>query len=1030
MSLGESERITQNRVIKFFKDILKYNYIGNLHDKINSNIIEDRLVSFLQNKYSNDIVQKVILKFKEEAGNIQKSIYDVNKEVYNLLRYGVNVKQGDGKPPINVYLIDFENFENNEFAIAEEVTLKENDAVKRPDLVIYINGIAIAVIELKRSSVAVINGIRQNIMNQQQIFIERFFSTIQYCMAANELEGLYYGTILTKENYYLYWKEDGFKNNEEQDEIDKLIVANTNALPQEYSSYLYKQLYYMYYKDRFLDLIHNFIIYDKGIKKVCRYNQYYGVKRAQKRIHNKQNGIIWHTQGSGKTLTMVWLSQWILENNPNARILIITDREELDDQIEKVYKGVNKQITRTKSGKDLIDIINKYDERLICSLIHKFGQRDGEPTNDDMDKYIESIKNSLPKNFKPKGDFYVFVDECHRTQSGKLHQAMKTVLNNAVMIGFTGTPLLKKDKATSIEVFGSYIHTYKFNEAVEDKVILDLRYEYRDIPQELTSKDRVDAWFEEKTKGLSDRAKAKLKEKWANMQSIYSSKSRLEKIVWDIEQDFEFKPRLSDGYGNAILIANDIYSACKYYELFQSRGFDKCAVISSYEPRTSDVSTDKVGTEQFHKYEIYKKMLNGKDAATFEKEVKDKFINEPANMKLLIVVAKLLTGFDAPPCTYLYIDKSMQDHDLFQAICRVNRLDGETKDFGYIVDYKQLFGPLSDSMTKYTSDAFEGYDAKDIEGLIKNRGIESINDFENILNELIGLCDGVELPKTDKEYMLYFCGAIEERNEEQDAIYLKLREKLYKLVAKLIRAFAEAKPYLVDKYDKNKIEEFEKKVKFFIELKESVGTYSGDFLDFKKYEPDMRRMIDNFINAGDSIKISEFNDLSLLEFIQLRAKEVINNPESKKQDERIAEIIENNITRELVERIVVNPKYYNDISDILKNLIDERKKAVDDYKKLIDEYISLTKLIVTPETNDKYPETIKKSRALMSIYDNTGENEQLAIQLHNAVLSSKQDGFRGDTIKENRIKKELYKILNDENKVESLYKIIVAQDEY
>ena len=265
----------------------------------------------------------------------------------------------------------------------------------------------------------------------------------------------------------------------------------------------------MFYKKRFLDFIHNFVIFDKGIKKVCRYNQYYAIKRAQHRLtEEKRGGIIWHTQGSGKTLSMIWLSKWILANNPNARVLIVTDREELDDQIEKAYKGVDENIVRTKSGADLVNKLNSYENTLICSLIHKFGKKGGEVTEKDYDKYIEEIKKALPKDYSAKGDFVVFVDECHRTQSGKLHIAMKTIIPDGIFIGFTGTPLLKKDKKTSLETFGGYIHTYKFDEAVRDGVVLDLRYEYRDVPQEIKSQEKIDTWFEIKTKGLTPRAQA------------------------------------------------------------------------------------------------------------------------------------------------------------------------------------------------------------------------------------------------------------------------------------------------------------------------------------------------------------------------------------------------------------------------------------------------------------------------------------------------------------------------------------------
>ncbi len=796
-NIGDSERKIQNKVVRFFEDKLKYEYIGNLADKENSNIMENKLSAYLKSRgYSETLIRGAIDKLKKTSLNLQQGLYFANREVYSLLKYGVKVKEEIDKPAKTVYLIDFDDIGLNDFYIAEEVTIAEKNE-KRPDLVIYVNGIALAVIELKNSRVSVASGIRQNITNQNVHFIQKFFTTMQLCVAGNESEGMRYGTLLTPEKYYLEWKEDGFKNfRDECNETDLLIEEKCKSIEGK----LYKELFWLFYKKRFLDLVHNFIIFDKGLKKVCRYNQYYAIKRAQMRLVNKnQGGIIWHTQGSGKSITMVLLSKWILANNPDARVLIITDREELDDQIEKIYKGVDVNIVRTQSGKDLIQRLNLFEDRLICSLIHKFGNHNGETDDADYDKYVEDIKASLPKNFSAKGDIIVFVDECHRTQSGKLHTAMKTILPNAKFIGFTGTPLLKTDKKTSLEIFGGYIHTYKFDEAVRDGVVLDLKYESKTIPQDLTSEDKINEWFDVKTIGLAPRAKARLKARWANMQKVFSSRSRLEKIANDIIFDFATKPRLMDGNGNALLIASSVYSACQYYEVFQNKGFKKCAIISSYAPKTGDLRTEAVSdeeeTEVFAKYEIYKKMLDGQSVEDFEAEAKRKFINEPYNMKLLIVVDKLLTGFDAPPCTYLYIDKPMHNHGLFQAICRVNRLHDDSKEFGYIVDYRELFGDLTDAIKTYTAGAFDAYDAEDVEGLLKNRNEESRKHFLDILDEFEELCEGVALPKKEIDYIKYFCGE-SSINTDWDEGFARSREKLYRLVNKLVRAFAEFKPIM------------------------------------------------------------------------------------------------------------------------------------------------------------------------------------------------------------------------------------------
>ena len=1026
------EKVTQNRVIKFFVDKLHYTYLGDLHDSENSNIMQERLYAYLTGKggYSEKLARRAIDELLRTAINLQHGLYDANKEVYRLLKYGAKVTEEAGEAPKNVHFINFNTPADNDFAIAEEVTVV-GENTKRPDLVIYVNGIAVAVIELKRSSVSVSEGIRQNLTNQKAHFIEKFFTTMQFCMAGNDSEGLRYGTLLTPEKHYYEWQDDGFTEfPAERDETDVLIEEKSRDI----ENLLDRQIFAMFYKKRFLDLIQNFIIFDKGIKKVCRYNQYYAIKRAQCRLVNdKRGGIIWHTQGSGKTLSMIWLSKWILAHNPRARILIVTDREELDEQIEKAYKGVDENIVRTKSGQDLVNKLNSYENSLICSLIHKFGKKSGEATDKDIEKYIEEIKSALPKDYSAKGEFVVFVDECHRTQSGKLHLAMKTIIPNGIFVGFTGTPLLKKDKKTSLETFGGYIHTYKFDKAVRDGVVLDLRYEYRDVPQEIKAQDKIDTWFEIKTKGLTLRAQAKLRAMWATMQKVLSSRSRLEKIALDIQFDFETKARLMDGNGNAMLVAGSVYAACKYYEIFQQIGFKKCAIITSYEPQAGDLRTETVSddeeTETFEKYEIYRQMLGNQSVEDFEKEAKRKFIEEPANMKLLIVVDKLLTGFDAPPCTYLYIDKAMHDHGLFQAICRVNRLDDESKDFGYIVDYKQLFGDLANAINTYTSGAFEDYDPEDVVGLIKDRTEEAKKYFFETLDALDELCEGVAMPREELDYIHYFCGE-NGVDLDNDEAFARSREKLYKLVSRLVRAFAEFKPRMDDigisADDQAKLEG---RVNMYVKLRDVIGRASGDFLDFKQFEPGMRYLIDNYIVADDAEKVAMFDDFTLLDFI-LAQEDKLNKDGEGKEQESAAEAIENNIRKKVVQKIVINPAYYSKMSEVLEQLILDRKRGVIAYKQLLERYLELAKNVSVPEENEHYPESVRRSGAMRAFYDNCGEDEQMAIRLHKAVMSSKMDGFRNNPTKENRIKRALYQILKDDDMVERLYKIVVEQEEY
>lgn len=522
------ERVTQNRVVQLLIEQLGYSYLGNLEDQENSNIREENLKSWLRKSgYSEAVIGRALFDFQKAAAlNPSDDLYPVNREVYSKLRYGVKVKDEETDLVQTVWLIDWKNPYENHFAVAEEVTVKGNNT-KRPDVVLYVNGIALGVLELKRASVSASEGIRQNLDNQQHRFIKPFFSTVQTVLAGNDSQGLFYGTTKTPEKFFLKWKEDGHSYHPDRNILDQHLLQFCE-------------------KSRLLEFIHDFVVFDAGIKKLCRPNQFFGVKSAQDFIKRREGGIIWHTQGSGKSLTMVWLAKWIRENQQDARLLIITDRTELDEQIEKVFKGVDEQIYRTKSGRDLITKLNDTTPWLICSLIHKFGGND----DSDVGDFIQDLQR--PADFYPKGNLFVFIDECHRTQSGELHKAMKDLLPQALFIGFTGTPLLKTDKKKSIEIFGRYIHTYKFDEAVKDGVVLDLLYEARDVDQKITDQKGIDEWFDTVTRGMNDLPKAELKQKWGTMQKILSTKDRLQKIAFDIVKDFRIKPRLKDGRGNAM----------------------------------------------------------------------------------------------------------------------------------------------------------------------------------------------------------------------------------------------------------------------------------------------------------------------------------------------------------------------------------------------------------------------------------------------------------------------------------------------
>ena len=741
---------------------------------------------------------------------------------------------------------------------------------------------------------------------------------------------------------------------------------------------------------------------------------------------------------------MVWLTKWIREHIPESRVLIITDRTELDDQIEKVFWGVDEEIYRTTSGQDLVSKLGATTPLLMCSLIHKFGSQADEGA--DVEAYIAEVRRSLPPDFHAQGDIYVYVDECHRTQSGKLHAAMTEILPNAMFIGFTGTPLLKNDKESSLEVFGSYIHTYKFDEAVKDEVILDLRYEARDIEQHITSQKKIDQWFEAKTKGLNDVALAQLKQRWGTMKRVLSSKSRLEQIVSDIMLDMELKDRLKSGRGNAMLVSGSIYQACRFYELFVASGLEKCAIITSYKPSIYDIKGEETGagmTEKLRKYSIYRQMLadyfnQSEDQAmarveTFEREIKKKFVNEPGQMKLLIVVDKLLTGFDAPPATYLYIDKSMRDHGLFQAICRVNRLDSTDKEYGYIIDYQDLFRSLETAINDYTSEALDGYDQEDVAGLLTDRLEKGWERLEVVRETIKALCEPVEPPKDTPAYLRYFCA-----HDTTDKDALKENEPkriaLYKYTAALIRAYANLANEMPEAgYSAEEIEQIKQEVKHYEKVRGEVKLSSGDYIDLKSYEPAMRHLLDTYIRAEDSETISAFDDMSLIQLIVEKGEAAVDDlPEGiRNSQEAVAETIENNVRRVIIDEHPINPKYYDRMSTLLDTLIQQRRSEALDYKKYLSTVVELARQVKNPATGGgtAYPQPLD-TPAKRALYDNLDNDEPLALALDYAIRQTKKDGWRGNRIKEREIKYAIHQQVGDEAEVERIFELVSNQREY
>lgn len=901
----QREREYQNTLVKRFQDELGYDYLGNWQyakgttvnnmGKQNSPILDDEVCAFLKKQGRTDMqIEDVLMQLKSKArlGDPKmSSLTQCNNELYETLIMGIKSKPSPDENHEDVMLFDFDNINNNRFAIAEEVSyidplLGKN---KRPDIVVYVNGIALAVIELKRSLVNYEEGIKQHLSNERD-FIPSFFTTTQFTIASNDGVDFRYGTIGTPLSFWCKWKKDTNKTGEVLTE---------------------KESYAMFFdKENFMFFFRYGVLNDGGIKKVLRPHQIYAIKAAAIRMPAKESGVIWHSQGSGKSLTMVALASYIRRNFQNPRVVVITDRKELDIQLANTFiKGGNK-LHQADSCSDLLDTLNQGNEWLICSLIHKFGARnnDGDEEQDEsgtkvnLDDYLNELQAIIAQkygnDFRVKGDnIFVFVDECHRTQSGRLHEAMRAIMGKEIMlIGFTGTPLLKKDKGDkynsiknmSERTFGPYIHKYLHKQAVEDKVILDLQYEYRNVEQQITSKEKVDRKLDALTAGreLSPEQKLMVEERWATLERIYSTKERIERIGYSILDDVGFG-LLKHDWCNAMLVAGSIYQAYRYYEFFSHSDLKgRCAVVTSYNPMDSDIANNSADnnktTEAKYKYDWAKQSFKDagiKNADEYEKWAKDIFINAPAHMKLLIVVNKLLTGFDAPCATILYIDNEIKDHTLFQAVCRVNRLGEDIKDengnvivkthkeFGRIIDFKNLFNCIEDVVTKFNDgEGFEGLDDVDIEGLLDsavNKCKEKLLAAAEAYEGLKGIWENKGLNDIEALASYYTT------EYENDAPTQDRRNIMYSITGGMVTAYNNMSDYF------SKTDFTPEQINNYAKLSREAGTIqrkvrqkSGDDFDPRTLDPDMRQLLDQHIRADEAETfIPSTSDFSFLDLI-------------------------------------------------------------------------------------------------------------------------------------------------------------------
>ena len=874
-------------------------------------------------KFSQSNVLKAV---DELAGvSLNEGLMVANERITNLLLLGTSLEENleDGtRRSFSFKFIDFENLQNNDFYVTEEFEVSranqgEAQKHRRPDLVLFINGIPIVVIELKKSSVSFENGIKQLEKEQGKDEIAHLFKYIQLTIAANG-SGARYGTTGTPFKFYSVWKE--------QDEA-KAKESLKSAIKDREVSALDMTLFALLSKDRLLRLVRHYIVFDKKMKKVCRYQQFFAIEETLKRVSAKKEGaraggLIWHTQGSGKSLTMVMLTKLLKQIYINSKIIVVTDRIDLDGQIHETFENTDVKAGRASSGSDLIEKLQS-GVSVITTLVHKF----------------EKVKNQ--KVVIRDGDIFVLVDESHRTQGGDLHKAMKKALPLACYIGFTGTPLLKREK-NSFAKFGGEIHRYTIDDAVKDGAVLPLLYEGRYVGQEVLDPDGLTRKFDLISRELGDEAKRDLQQKWARFERVASSEQRLELIAVDINE--HIKKTLKKSGFKAMLATQRKYDAIKYHEIFEEFGEIKSAYVIS-----SNEHEELEGGHKEYVAKAWQETIKGYGSEEeYLKHVKDEFIYGD-EIDLLIVVDKLLTGFDVPRASTLYIDKQLKEHNLLQAIARVNRLyDG--KDYGYIIDYRGLLGELDQALTSYAS--LSGFDPEDITGAVIDVRSEIIK-AKTYYTHLDDLFSSVKF-KDDLESYVTVLEDVQKRDDFKE--WLSQFARAFKL------ALSSEKIYDILSEDDIKI--YKQRVKFYNELRKAVQLRYHEACDFGKYEAQMQKLLDTYVSA------KEVNELTkLVNIFETEFDDEVQRVEGKNAK---ADTIISAVSAVVKEKMDSNPAFYKSIAQQIQDIIDEYKaKRLSEEEKLAK--AKLLKDLITgalKPNEDRYPKEFNGKKILFAIYDN------------------------------------------------------------
>ena len=904
---------------------------GSKYDTVLKNILRDQLIKLNGYTYANK-------ERKFSSANIERAIEDIDEpltdglvktseKIYDMLLLGRSYAEnlGDGKIlSFNLKYIDWDNFENNVFHVTEEFSVDNIDRSKnaRPDIVLFINGIPFAVIECKAPTISADQAVEQTIRNQTDDYIPQLFKYVQIVMATNK-NTVKYATTGTPKKFWNVWREQDTEFL--QNGLDKCI---TDRIPTEQD----KNIISLFSKQRVKELIKYFILYDANVKKICRYQQFFALKEIIKTVTtytdngNRCGGVIWHTQGSGKSLTMDMVSKYILMELSayNPRVIIVTDRKELDSQITATFSHTRLNPARATSGRHLVQLINEGKADVITTIINKFNTAE---------------KNAVKIESK---DIFVLIDESHRTNYGQLATKMRTVFPNACYIGFTGTPLMKKEKNT-ISKFGKLIHKYTIKDGVDDGAIVPLIYEGRFVDQKV-DEENIDLWFEQRTKRLTDAQKDDLARKWSSIRRLSSTDARIKRIALDIYVHY------TEGYKNtgfkAMLATNYKRDAVRYLECFESFGDLNCAVvISSPDMREGiddiDESTDNKVIQFWNKM-----MKQYGDENKYEEAIKNKFCD--GEIDILIVCSKLLTGFDAPVCQVLYIDKELKEHGLLQAIARTNRI-AEGKDYGLIVDYRGLIEKLDDAMEMYSGAGLENFDSGDLKGVIVDV-ISAVGSLREAYSNLESVFSGISNKTDTEEYEVALADE-------------KIREKFYGCLSAFGRTLSvvlnSEKAYSA--VPREELEKYKHSFVFYSKIRRSVKIRYFDAVDNAEYEPLMQNLLDTHLSVAGLKQITAPVDI-------LNKTDLEHELEELGTARAKADAIVSRMTKSISEKYDENPAYYESFSKLIEDTLKSyREKIISDA-----EYLNKMRQIISDYSKGNsgisYPESIRNNVHAQSFY--------------------------------------------------------------